>query len=1168
MPQLLYNGRFDPRTMKINAEDLLADYIHNEQGFTPVIVVPTVKILLMLKKKFIKDYFEIHGKPCCLPRIFTLRKLIDFVLRKIKSNDHYRIITNAYYSTLIEEAISEADLKFFGGANKRFSPALVDKIGSIIYGLKEDGILPTQLEQDILAFDPNKKIDRMLGGVKDPVRLRDINEVYKKYQSKLVGGLMDFPESINHMNSILGDFLEQVKQSNASFINSLFPSRTAIPNLPIDKAFERDSIVLFDGFSEFKEPEIKFLSYFAYSEFPVAINLDYTEYNGPLFGNLAITARKLIESGFDNKTVMDNELLTFPNPNEDIKLPPSVYLRRWLFNTENEIRNPNFYETVKVISAPNRLEECRHIAKIIYHFNKVEHVKLSDICVCMRMPQLYSSILREVFSSNGIPANITDRFELASSQVVTTIVNVIETVVKRYDRSNLFKLLSSNHISKFKDEGIDNERLAKITRELRIFGGNRRRGKEQWVSAIQNRIKLFEFALSNENFADDREEAELKKRIIEYQNGLKDFERIVELIDFDSDKMHYTELSRLIKTKIIRDLGIRESIIYQFQQVNDYKNKMQKSEFRQIIEELEKDSSALHRFLDVLDELVAVSNERNPNIKIKAEEFLKKLRIAISNEKYQVKEKTGLGVMVTSIEQTRGVPYKVLILCGANDGVFPLNFKIDSTLGKVLPNSEKRHIEAEKILFYQFLTNNPKLLDSQEQRIFITYAETDNNRDLVASSFINSFAKISTINLQTNLPEGYLNQVYDINNEDIGRRLEWFDYITEKRELLTLFAQGAEIDSSFISPEVLREFGYLAEIDEIIKNIISITGVDFEKLSTRAIKHLSGFTTKEYSISELENYASCSYKYFIEKILRLIDREKDSEEITPLERGSLLHGILYKFYKKLKENAGKSIDDLSIVELNPENRELYKNLLLEITLSELELINWDSVYYSISKREFLGTDSRSGLLEKWLDYELTRVKDSRWVFHPGLFEFAFGKSMSKHTVKLDSINLRGKIDRVEFDNSMKNFIIADYKTTDTTIPKTKEIKEGKKFQIPVYIAVMEYILESVYHQTDIKAAGGMYYYFKSKSDNSDSGNYKYSLLLKEFAMAGSGGRNFCVDYDDLQNQIQNSIATIKTIVANISNAKFSNSTENSACMYCNFHSICRIKDNKTKMINI
>jgi len=1181
MPQLLYNGRFDHLNIPITANDMLDYFIDCDKPSSMILIVPTQRFANYLKRIYIRNYFKKTGKPCSKINIFTLQRFAEYCYYKLFAHDSARIISEPYYITLIEEAIEQCKLEFFRSKSKNISLPLITKIGAIIYGIKEDGITPEVLYNDLENYNPNSQINKALGGVKEPKRLKDIADIFDKYQQLLGNQLLDKPQVFIELAKRIGTLLKE-DLSTSRAVESLFESRLPSDNFPLDKFFHDDSIVLFYGFSEFKMPEVKFIQNFSYSKLPVAIHLDYTEINGPLFDNLRETAKHLRTGGFSEATVLDDVLQFHHKPEYDINLEPSRYLRRWLFNAEREIRNPNLAKSIQIIAAENALDEVRSIAKIVHYLVKDKNIPISEICICMRSPESYTSLFREVFGLNNIPAIITDRFKLSNSQLITTIILALEVVINDFTRNDLTKLIQSSYIEfAFEDQPIDSGNIKSVAKKLRIFGGRKRCGKIAWQTSIDSRIKYLENQLIKiQESADSIELLSIQQQIDTLKKALSDLEKVFNLLDFENTNYTPNEINLLIKKRIIERLKIKESILHFFQDINNKKGKLGELEYYRLIEEVEKDASALAKFIKLLDELTSIANERASGKKQLLENFIHKLKLAVASEKYQIKEKPGWGATITAIEQTRGIPYRAIILCGAIDGAFPLKYRTENMLGKILPASESRHLESEKIQFYQFLSNNPELLDSSEQKLYITYPTHREEQELVPSPFINALCKISTLGEQFDLENPnsatyiYLSQIRNNMANSISQHdnLKWINYITEKSEIFRYFALGYFDDKSICDYLPNSDLQYLVNFIKLRKNQNTIENINIDELSDNAKNYLQNFTNKAFSISELEEYAQCPFKYFTNKVLNISQPEDDSKEITPFERGNLLHIIVYKFYTFLR-----SIDEKSgvvLIKLNSENRSFYLEKLLEIAESELERLQYAHPFFDLEKQAIIGTQQRKGLLEYWLDTEIQRHCSENNEFYPALFEYAFGMGTKQNSSKknypleiADGLKVSGKIDRIEFNPSMSHFLIADYKTRLSHLPTYKDIQNGIKFQIPIYLAASKKILLDDFNLTDISPAGGVYYSFIPSYFEGDNKfkNHKYLMLINEYLtpLKDKYNKGPVIFPEELDEQITSSIDYIKDILSNISNGKFAKKIDLQKCNCCLFHPFCRRLDTKS-----
>ena len=60
--------------------------------------------------------------------------------------------------------------------------------------------------------------------------------------------------------------------------------------------------------------------------------------------------------------------------------------------------------------------------------------------------------------------------------------------------------------------------------------------------------------------------------------------------------------------------------------------------------------------------------------------------------------------------------------------------------------------------------------------------------------------------------------------------------------------------------------------------------------------YLEKYSEKEFSITQLEVFAKCPFKYFADRILKLQPIEEPTDEAEPIELGNVLHSILFEFY--------------------------------------------------------------------------------------------------------------------------------------------------------------------------------------------------------------------------------------------------------------------------------
>jgi RecB family exonuclease len=204
-----------------------------------------------------------------------------------------------------------------------------------------------------------------------------------------------------------------------------------------------------------------------------------------------------------------------------------------------------------------------------------------------------------------------------------------------------------------------------------------------------------------------------------------------------------------------------------------------------------------------------------------------------------------------------------------------------------------------------------------------------------------------------------------------------------------------------------------------------------------------------FSPTSLESYAGCPFSYFLEIVLGIDSLEEPERVITisPMQRGSLVHGILARLYRLLRDNnllpfeTGMAPRVMAIADETIERH-------LEI-YPETEPVGMP-VFWEMEKR--IITDSIHVLLEE----------DSResGEYVPTYFEKAFGGRSGGAGVTLPSgertISFHGRIDRIDTGRG-DAFRVIDYKTGRLK-GNGQDIAGGENLQLPVYLLAASALL--------------------------------------------------------------------------------------------------------------
>ncbi|MSR88268.1 MAG: PD-(D/E)XK nuclease family protein [Candidatus Margulisbacteria bacterium] len=189
--------------------------------------------------------------------------------------------------------------------------------------------------------------------------------------------------------------------------------------------------------------------------------------------------------------------------------------------------------------------------------------------------------------------------------------------------------------------------------------------------------------------------------------------------------------------------------------------------------------------------------------------------------------------------------------------------------------------------------------------------------------------------------------------------------------------------------------------------------------------------TGPLSASHLETYQSCPYHYYHKYILKEDAEDPSIEEIPAHIWGILIHSILQKFYESLNENP---------LAFHPENQPALRNRLVTIATILFRKTAEPNAFWDIKHHLLFGTDTQPGLLDAFLNTELSHPLQ----LVPNQYEVSF----SPHKLT-DTLTLSGKIDVLLRDPTGNCIAVLDYKT-GKHLPTGSDIKNFRSLQLPIY----------------------------------------------------------------------------------------------------------------------
>jgi len=898
-----------------------------------------------------------------------------------------------------------------------------------------------------------KSIEEFTGYNK--IKLEDIYEIYSEYQ-KYLSKLDSFETGDVYIN------LEKLKQEE---FNNKFR-----------KIFPSVSKIIISGFNEFTSPELNLIEKIsALPNLDLTLTLDFNESNPEVFENLFETHRKITSLGFTHIELSDNSNSNFQEVIQKHLFQPSTF-------DEKDFAN------VSILSGFNVREEIEKVAKIIkYKVMENAGLDLTDICLAVKDIDAYSDLIREIFSVYGIPVNVTDRFYLKNSPVVISIISLLKLTVNNYYYKDIIKVLKSNLL---KFEGIDAKNLYAVISSEKVI-----RGKKEILDAINYRIEI----LSNLSFGILN--GKTSKTLKSYKKAAQDLKSLIKIIEPFEKKCTANEFKNNL-INLLNLLNLHQNI---------FKLKITGNNLF-TYEILSKESIALKNFYSLLDEMVEVYSKLEMSVvELNLNEHYEFLLSAISGTRYNLKEKAGFGVQVTTPNEIRGLKFKILFLAGLVNGVFPSRYKPLLFLEDKFIKDDRRKLLEERYLFYQSLC-------TFTDELYLSYPKSDEKKEFVVSDFLKALQKVV--------------------------RTHSFDDSTLKNRIFTTNEFYGAIDSypkdeiQNLSNEHRQQIESIHKIRERVsrrsENIIGdefggfITRTDLQKIL------LEKNEDKYFSITELETFAQCPYRYFLSNILNLFEEEEVEEDVTRKEKGLLLHKILQRFFSKLKKEKRNFYSELEL------DKNSLLGELLRIAKEEVDEIKTYNPFFFLVEEYFLGSEKVKSVFEAFIQFE----SESELKISPHEFEKYLRIDLK---LKNDaSIKLHGKIDRINFDDKSGALQVVDYKT-GSRMPSKKEIEQNHSLQMPLYLKMCEKHLQDQFKKINIEDSIFLKIIMKNLSHEINSISLRKRMSLMSDL--------------ELKNFLEQKLSEVRIMIQNINCGKFNLTNVEKAkekiCINCSYSLVCR-----------
>ena len=221
--------------------------------------------------------------------------------------------------------------------------------------------------------------------------------------------------------------------------------------------------------------------------------------------------------------------------------------------------------------------------------------------------------------------------------------------------------------------------------------------------------------------------------------------------------------------------------------------------------------------------------------------------------------------------------------------------------------------------------------------------------------------------------------------------------------------------------------------------------------STRPFLQSQRLGVRPYSVSALQNYAYCPYRFLLSAMYHLapLDEPEPLQRMDPLTKGRLFHEVLAEFFRALQQRklpiATESMDaviavlDTTLTRVAADYAELLAPAVDRVWQDEIASIRTD---FHIWVRELAGSKG----------------------WEPWLFEFGFGlpdapgrdPNSQREPVTIDGrFILRGAVDLVERRPGTNILRVTDHKTSKNRSARGSIIGHGQQLQPVIYSLAVE-----------------------------------------------------------------------------------------------------------------
>ena len=784
------------------------------------------------------------------------------------------------------------------------------------------------------------------------------------------------------------------------------------------------SVLIFDGFTGFTPIQIKAVSAILEYAKDVIITFpfenDINENPRKMGGNnylFDLTKRNISdlikECDAKRIEVLDDVRLT-KNFRHEYN-PELSYLEHNLFRGNSEkIKNTGSIEIVKCAGVES---ECHNLCGALIKEISEKGLRYRDVAVVCADITKYEKTLSKYLERYNIPYYMDANRTITGNPLVKYILSLTDILRGNFKEEDVIKFLRTG-ISPLEEEEIDRLENYIYARGIK--------GIAKW----------------REPFVYESVELKRNEEGLEWMNKIREsfFNIFAEITEGGVRKRKLKAWIEGIY-KILEDGNVADKLMEKAEEL--------KEEGR--IEESMEYEGVYGKVMELFDALVDLMGEEEFTIR----ELSDVLKVGFSEIRVGILPQKVDSLLVGDMQRTRLKEIKTLFIVGVNDGNIPKSGMSGGLLS--LPDKEELkklecHLSptSDELAFIEQLYIYLNLTKPTD-KLYLSYATIGAKGESLIPSYLidvlkNMYTDLLIKDMAFKEPKLFLSDIKD-----------------EAGKLMGLYASGLTDEEQenllFEDIKILKKNGEDKWVKKVIANAFR------EYVHTPLERETAAKLYDEFlrvSISTLEQFANCRYRYFASSGLGLSEREEYGLENTDM--GNLAHDVLEEVGKGLKKE-NKDFSDVEAKAAETAIEEAIDKLTEEYN-GDILKSDERTKYYA---RQLSRIMKRT---VKTLGFQLSKGR-----FKPDEYEKRFETIYDVGEAQRGKVILNGRVDRADIyddSNGNKYVKIIDYKSSSHKF-SAEGIKNGTSLQLAIYMKSMLEALKEKYPNDNILPAAMLYY---------------------------------------------------------------------------------------------